>query len=171
VNRYQPRLAGNRRQAQAAEPQEGTPGHRGTIINSMRKLSSVVGLAAAAVVVFSAAASAQYGAGWTIPAGAPTEKSPLKPGPDVLKRGKGTFDSRCSKCHGATGVGNGPDSDAQNPAADLTDAFRADLNPDGVMYYRVWNGKPPAMPAFKSQLTRDEVWAVVEYAKSLRKAQ
>jgi mono/diheme cytochrome c family protein len=26
------------------------------------------------------------------------------------------------------------------------------------------------MPAFKAQLTRDEVWAIVEYVKTLRKA-
>ena len=38
------------------------------------------------------------------------------------------------------------------------------------MFYRVMNGKPPAMPSFKSQLSADEVWAVVAYARSLRKA-
>jgi hypothetical protein len=38
------------------------------------------------------------------------------------------------------------------------------------MFYRIWNGrKNPKMPAFKSELTRDEVWTVIQYAKSLRK--
>ena len=39
------------------------------------------------------------------------------------------------------------------------------------MFHRVANCKPPVMPAFKSQLKPDEIWAVVAYARSLRKAQ
>jgi mono/diheme cytochrome c family protein len=113
-------------------------------------LSCVFGLSLTAVV------GAQWGAGWTIPAGAEKEVSPVKASAAVLKEGKSIFDARCARCHG--------------PAADLTDAFRADLNPDGVMFHRVANGKPPAMPAFKSQLTAQEIWTVVAYAKSLRAA-
>jgi mono/diheme cytochrome c family protein len=37
------------------------------------------------------------------------------------------------------------------------------------MFHRVANGKPPMMPAFKSQLSTQEIWTVVAYAKSLRK--
>ena len=62
--------------------------------------------------------------------------------------------SNCQKCHGPEGKGDGPDSDPRMPAADLTDGFRAELNPDGVLYYRIFNGKPPVMPAFKSSLTQ-----------------
>ena len=120
------------------------------------------------IVVLSGTAYAQWGSGWTIPAGAENENSPLEATTDVLSRGKDVFDSRCQSCHGPEGRGDGPDSDPRNPAADLTDEFRVDLNPDGVMYYRVWNGKAPVMPAFSGELTSDEVWAVVEYAKSLR---
>lgn len=120
-------------------------------------------------LAFSVSAFAQWGSGWTIPAGAEKEVSPVKPGADVLKSGKTIFDARCARCHGAEGKGDGKESDPSNPAADLTDPFRADLNPDGVMFHRVANGKPPAMPAFKSQLTSEEIWTVVQYAKSLRK--
>jgi mono/diheme cytochrome c family protein len=106
---------------------------------------------------------------WQIPESAATEKSPLKPGPDVLKRGRGTYVSNCQKCHGLEGKGDGPDSDPRMPAADLTDGFRAELNPDGVLYYRIWNGKEPVMPSFKSTLTKDQIWPLVEYLKSIRK--
>ncbi len=106
---------------------------------------------------------------WQIPEGAAAEKSPLKPSPDVLKRGRGTYVANCQKCHGPEGKGDGPDSDPRMPAADLTDGFRAELNPDGVLYYRIFNGKPPVMPAFKSSLTKDQIWPVVEYIKSIRK--
>jgi mono/diheme cytochrome c family protein len=112
--------------------------------------------------------SAQY-AGWTIPEGGKDEKSPLKASPAALQKGKSLFNANCQKCHGALGKGDGPDSSKDDPAADLTDEFRIELNPEGVLYYKVMNGHPPAMPAFKSKLTKDEAWALVEYLKALRK--
>jgi mono/diheme cytochrome c family protein len=109
-------------------------------------------------------------AGWTVPTTAKTETSPLGSTPDVLKKGKSVFTSRCQRCHGPAGKGNGPDSDPDQPAADLTDPSHAAINPEGVMFYKVWNGrKNPTMPAFKAELSKDEVWSVVEYVKSLRK--
>ena len=133
----------------------------------MKKVTSL--LVCLFALTLSAGTYAQWGAGWTIPPGADKEKSPLKPTPDVLTKGKAVFEARCRRCHGPEGKGDGPESDAANPAADLTDSFRVDLNPDGVMFHRVASGKPPIMPAFKSELTNDEIWLVVEYAKSLRK--
>jgi mono/diheme cytochrome c family protein len=104
---------------------------------------------------------------WQIPATAKTEKSPLKASADVVKKGRGLFVSRCQKCHGTAGKGDGPDADAKNKPADLT-ASKADQNPDGVLFYKVFYGQPPRMPAFKGLMSRDEIWTVVEYAKSLR---
>jgi mono/diheme cytochrome c family protein len=129
----------------------------------MRKASAVV-----FSLLFGVAVSAQY-AGWTIPEGGKDEKSPLKASPDVLRKGKSLFTANCQKCHGPLGKGDGPDSDKAEPAADLTDEFRFELNPDGVLYYKIMNGHPPEMPAFKSTLTKDDTWALVEYVKSLRK--
>lgn len=106
---------------------------------------------------------------WTIPPNARNEKSPLTSSPVLLKKGHAIFMSRCQKCHGPAGKGDGPDRDPKNPPANLT-ASHADENPDGVLFYKVWNGQPPKMPAFKSVITREEVWTVVEYAKSLRSA-
>lgn len=108
--------------------------------------------------------SAQY-QGWTIPDGGKDEKSPVKSAADAARKGKSLFASNCTKCHGPEGKGDGPDSDH---AADLTDEFRIELNPEGVLYYKVWNGHPPDMPGFKSTLTKDDTWALVEYLKVLR---
>ena len=118
----------------------------------------------------SVATYAQY-AGWNIPAGGKELKSPLKPSADVIKKGRGVFTSKCQKCHGPAAKGDGPDSDPKSPAADLTDEFRYELNPEGILYYKVLNGHPPQMPAFKSQLSPDEVWHVVAYVMSLRRPQ
>jgi mono/diheme cytochrome c family protein len=128
------------------------------------------GTLAAVLVASAALAQQQWGAGWTIPEGAETRQSPKPSSPALLKQGRSLFERSCQKCHGPQGKGDGSDSDPQSPAADLTDPFRAELNPEGVMFYRVMNGKPPVMPAFKSQLSADEVWAVVAYARSLRKS-
>lgn len=110
--------------------------------------------------------------GWTIPANAADEKSPLSVNDKVLADGKKLFASNCQRCHGATGVGDGPDADKSDPPEDLTDGARAGLNPDGVMFYKVWNGRRrPNMPAFKTDMTRQQVWSVVAYAKTLRKGE
>ncbi len=131
----------------------------------MRRTEWRVGAAAAALsLAFAAGVSAQY-QGWTIPDTAKTEKSPAKSPADAAKTGKALFGSNCAKCHGPEGKGDGPDSDH---AADLTDEFRTDLNPEGVLYYKIWNGHTTDMPAFKSKLTKDEVWSLVEYLKVLR---
>jgi mono/diheme cytochrome c family protein len=110
------------------------------------------------------------GKGWTIPAGASQEQNPIASSPDVLAKGKTLFEKKCQRCHGKEGAGDGPDADADMPPGDLTDGSRAGRNPDGVMFYKVWNGrKSPKMPSFKTELSKEEVWTVVTYAKTLRK--
>jgi mono/diheme cytochrome c family protein len=110
------------------------------------------------------------GKGWTIPAGAAQEPNPMAAAPDAMTKGKALFEKKCQRCHGKEGKGDGPDADSDMPPEDLTDASRANRNPDGVMFYKVWNGrKSPKMPAFKTELSKEEVWTVVTFAKSLRK--
>ena len=123
--------------------------------------------AALFALALGAVPSAQY-AGWSIPEGGKDEKSPLKPSADLEKKAKGLFSSNCQKCHGPLGKGDGPDSSKDAPAADLTDEFRTELNPEGVLYYKIMNGHPPDMPAFKSKLTKNDAWTLVEYLKVLR---
>jgi mono/diheme cytochrome c family protein len=138
-----------------------------TKLGPVRATADTIFMAWAIVVLLAIGVSAQY-EGWTIPEAAKTEKSPLKPSADVLKKGKSLFGSNCQKCHGPEGKGNGPDADSKAKPADLT-AMKTDLHSDGVLYYKIWNGHPPAMPAFKSKLTKDNAWTLVEYVKSLWK--
>ena len=130
-----------------------------------------IGAGIASVFVGSLVVGAQY-QGWMIPAGGRDEKSPLSSDPGAVTRGKAVFASNCARCHGPEGKGDGPDSDA---AADLTDDLRTELNTEGVLFYKVWNGHAIQlrtqvfdMPAFAEKLSRDEVWSVVEYLKVLR---
>jgi mono/diheme cytochrome c family protein len=111
--------------------------------------------------VFAALVCAQ--SGWTIPPDAASEKSPLTPSPKVIEEGKDQYSHHCERCHGKKGLGDGSEvdrKDRKNRPANL--AFSR--NPDGVMFYKIWNGRhDPHMPAFKSEMTKDEVWAVVAY--------
>jgi mono/diheme cytochrome c family protein len=108
--------------------------------------------------------------GWKIPQGAEDEKSPLTISPAVIAAGKKLFASKCERCHGKSGKGNGPDSEPKyREDMDLTAAEHADRNPDGVIYYRIWNGrKDPKMPVFSEELSKEQVWALVAFVQTLR---
>lgn len=125
-------------------------------------------LACLGLLLSGAAVSAQY-AGWTVPPTAKEEKSPLKPSSALVKQGRAVFTANCQKCHGPEAKGDGPDSDPRAPAADLTDEYRYELNPEGVLYHKILDGHPPEMPAFGKQLSTNQIWQVVEYLKSIRK--
>jgi len=108
--------------------------------------------------------------GWHIPEGAAMESNPQPLDPAVLAKGRMLYKSRCQRCHGADGTGHGPESDPDHPAANLTDASRASRNPDGVMFYKIWNGRAkPKMPAMSMEITRAEVWDLIRYVTTLRK--
>jgi mono/diheme cytochrome c family protein len=108
--------------------------------------------------------------GWRIPPGAGAEPNPVSPTPVVLARGRDLFKSKCQRCHGTSGTGNGPDADRDHPPGDLSDGRRASRNPDGVMFYKIWNGRSkPKMPAFKADLSRTDVWTIIDFVKTLRR--
>ncbi len=117
------------------------------------------------------AAEPSSGSGWTIPADAADKKSPLTVDDKVLAAGKNVFKQKCQKCHGPQGRGDGPDADPDaQQDMDLTNPRRATRNPDGVVYYKVANGrKKPKMPVFKEELTDQQIWSVVAYVQTLRK--
>jgi mono/diheme cytochrome c family protein len=108
--------------------------------------------------------------GWQIPDDAAAEHNPVLVDPTVLANGRALYKSKCQRCHGVNGKGDGPEADANHPPSDLTDLLRASRNPDGVMFYKIWNGRTkPKMPAFKTDISRTEVWTVIHYVKSLRR--
>ena len=109
--------------------------------------------------------------GWLIPDGAAAERNPVPLASAVFAQGQSLYRSKCQRCHGVAGKGNGPDADPNHRPGDLTDARRSSRNPDGVMFYKIWNGRArPKMPAMKSDLARIDVWTLVHYVKTLRRA-
>jgi mono/diheme cytochrome c family protein len=135
-------------------------------------MSVVLGLTVAVAARADRAATPLQGNGWTLPPDADTTKNPLTVDAKLIAAGKALFKDRCQRCHGPGGLGDGPDGDPDaQEDMNLTNAKRAERNPDGVVFYKVWNGrKKPKMPAFKEDLTKDQVWTIVSFVQTLRKA-
>ncbi len=97
----------------------------------------------------------------------------LEPIPDVapsLSRGAEVFRQNCVSCHGESGKGNGAAGRVlRPPPADLTDAaVLTDATPLSF-YQRITIGVAgTAMPAFETQLSAADRWAVALYASTLR---
>ena len=129
----------------------------------------LVGFTAAIWCVAAAAALGQ-GTGWQLPASAADEKNPVEVNAATLAAGRRLFREHCQRCHGPQGKGNGSDADPKfKRTMDLTSADRADRNPDGVVFHKIWSGRErPKMPPFKDKLAKDEVWSIVAYVQSLR---
>src|SRR5262245_3947315 len=150
----------------------------------IRTSSVFAGLAVAALVTAGTEACAGIAAqdkpacqptanpnGWQLPPDAADKKSPLAGDAKAVAAGKAVFKDKCQRCHGPGGLGDGPDADPDvSQDMDLTVASRAERNPDGIVFYKVMNGrKKPKMPAFKEDLNEQQVWQVVAYVQSLRK--
>ena len=109
--------------------------------------------------------------GWILPDDADEKKNPLPVDDTLIAAGRAVFKDKCTRCHGPGGLGDGPDADPDAvPDMDLTNPKRADRNPDGIVFYNVWNGRRrPKMPAFSEELNEQQVWSVVAYVQSLRR--
>ena len=108
--------------------------------------------------------------GWTLPENAAEEKNPFAGDAKAVEAGKGLFKKNCERCHGPGGKGDGPDADPDiQEDMDLTVGRRAARNPDGVVFYKMWNGRSrPKMPAVKDELTKEQAWQIVSYVQTLR---
>ena len=108
--------------------------------------------------------------GWHIPEGATAEHNPEPFTPATLGKGQRLYRAKCERCHGVDGTGNGPETDPAQLTGDYLMPARASRNPDGVLFYKIWNGRTkPKMPAMKADISTSDVWAVIQYVKTLRK--
>jgi mono/diheme cytochrome c family protein len=145
---------------------------RGTVCNHVVLVAWAVVLAMTVVMTSegTVGASMQTSSdGWQIGRDGLELVNPVVLTPAVATKGADLYRSKCQRCHGRTGSGGGPDAERDDPPGDLTDQRRAARNPDGVLFYKIWNGRSrPKMPAFKTDVSRDDVWAIVHHIKTLR---
>ena len=78
--------------------------------------------------------------------------------------GKKVYEKKCAACHGADGKGNAKMEKALN--AKIPPLAAAAEKTDAELLKLVSEGKKP-MPSFAKSLSKDEIDAVVQYAKAL----
>jgi mono/diheme cytochrome c family protein len=93
--------------------------------------------------------------------------NPIPRSAESIARGKGIFDHDCVVCHGPGGHGDGVAA-ASLPARpkDLTKLAPPPIFPDGVIAYRIINGKN-LMPAWRGMLSENDVWDLINFIRSL----
>jgi len=102
----------------------------------------------------------------------PAEYASLKsPSQDeaALAEGEELYAVQCASCHGAGGFGDGPAASALNPAPSPV-AHTSQMMGDGYLFWRISEGGmafQSAMPAWKSVLSDDEIWALIAYVRAL----
>ena len=88
----------------------------------------------------------------------------------AIAEGGPLYIAHCKKCHGDTGLGNGDLAYALTPSPTLL-AYMVQ-QPIAVDQYLLWSiaegGKQfgTAMPAFKNDLSEDQIWRVVAYLRA-----
>jgi mono/diheme cytochrome c family protein len=83
------------------------------------------------------------------------------------ERGSAVFANYCQVCHGHTGEGNGPITQAGFPPPASLLADRAVQMKDGQMFHVLTYGQLN-MPAFNAQLSRADRWSVILYVRMLQ---
>src|SRR5262245_1412513 len=95
--------------------------------------------------------------------------NPTPPSPESINRARELWKQDCEACHGASGRGDGPISaNLQKQPKDLSRIAPPPVFPDGVVAYRIANGGE-AMPAWKSVLTTDQIWDLINFIRSLKR--
>ena len=89
---------------------------------------------------------------------------------NAIAAGGPLYLAKCAKCHGDTGLGNGELAYSLNPSPALLAYLMQ--QPIAIDQYLLWTisegGKEfgTAMPSFKSELTKDQIWQIVAYLRA-----
>jgi mono/diheme cytochrome c family protein len=93
--------------------------------------------------------------------------------PQALAEGQKIYLSYCAVCHGERGDGQGPGRVSLGPQpADFRNKKYQRLSPS-YLFWRVSEGGTVGpynlMPAYKSRLSKEEIWQVIAYLKTFSK--
>ena len=131
-------------------------------------IANIAALVFSLAIVMSVAAAAQSAGG---NAEAKKLKNPVTSSPESIKAGQASYAKYCRFCHGADAKGNGPQAPEGSHPPDLTDAKWDHGDSDGEIFTVIKEGagQKSVMKPFKSKMTDQEIWNVVNYIRSLRK--
>jgi mono/diheme cytochrome c family protein len=102
---------------------------------------------------------------------------PIEVDREVLQRGRERYDIYCSPCHGLVGSGDGMVAKRADELQEGTwtppTSFHSELlrgRPDGHLFNTISNGIRN-MPAYGSQISVEDRWAIVAYVRALQRSQ
>ncbi len=86
---------------------------------------------------------------------------------DSEARGLALYESNCTRCHGSSGTGDGPEAETigKRPPNLISYINRRKVN--SLVYTTIY-GKGKFMPAFQSTLSNDQIWDIGNYIVSLK---
>ena len=85
----------------------------------------------------------------------------------VIQQGQDVYTANCQSCHGASGRGDGPQTAAAAAKVlDWSDPSFLAQRSNQDLYNATTNGLTPGMPAYSTQLTDDQRWAVAAYMRT-----
>lgn len=101
-------------------------------------------------------------------------RNPLQKNEKNISEGEWLYDTRCSPCHGGNLDGNGPEAEGLFPKPANFIYLLTIIQPkESYLFYRIKEGGPglprewmpwnSAMPAWKEELTDEEIWKIILY--------
>jgi mono/diheme cytochrome c family protein len=131
------------------------------------KLRKILFVALLALIVLSIVLGLTHRGQWNIPEDAKQRQNPIHASPQALDAARVLYDDHCERCHGKTGIGDGPDATKFSTSPrDLTDGRRMSAQSDGELFYKISKGRRP-MPEFKTKLTEEQRWQLVLLMRSM----
>lgn len=115
---------------------------------------------AAALLVCIVGAGFLAGGASAADAPAAVVKNPFEGKAEAVSEGRALFSERCSECHGDGEGGTGPD---------LMDERWIYGSSDADLFETVSFGRKGGMPAWASDLSKDERWKLITFIRSLHK--
>lgn len=133
----------------------------------MRAITLITCALISAVVIGSAIAGQETES--TVPMEYRAMKNPVAASPEATEAGKLLYVKNCERCHGASGLGDGPATKFIRPAPkEIASAATQDRLTDGEIFYTITEGKKP-MPPMKKTLSDEQRWQIVHFVRTLRK--
>jgi len=89
------------------------------------------------------------------------KKNPFTGNPEAIKAGAELYKTHCERCHGPEGSGG--------VCPNLTDKEWKYGGSDRDFFRSIASGRPGGMPAWKDIISRDDIWKVIAYIRTLEK--
>ncbi len=103
---------------------------------------------------------------WTAPKSADAKKNSMTYNVESVAAGQKLYSMLCVVCHGDKGKGDGISASALATKPSNLISSKVQRQSDGALFWKLSEGNPP-MLSFKSALSEEQIWQIVNYVRSL----